>query len=66
MNRHNHLSLKAGTTGGAILSTIVNINPGDLLKTAIMAAIGASVSFSVSLAMGRLVKWYKSRDSKKH
>ena len=66
MNNNNQFALKAGTSGGAILSTIMNIHPGDLLKTAILAAIGAFVSFSVSLAMGRLVKWHNNRISKKH
>lgn len=66
MNHHDHFSLKAGATGGAIFSTVMNIHPEDLLKTAVMAAIGTSVSFSISLAMSQIVKWHKSRTSKKH
>jgi hypothetical protein len=50
---------KAGTAGGTLLSIFANINSGDVLKTAILAAIGAVVSFGVTLLLKVLVKRIK-------
>jgi hypothetical protein len=50
---------KAGTAGGTLLSIFANINSGDVLKTAILAAIGAVVSFSVTLLLKLLIKRLK-------
>lgn len=50
---------KAGTASGTLLSIFANINSGDILKTAILAAIGALVSFSVTLLLKLLVKRLK-------
>jgi hypothetical protein len=49
-----------GTLGGIITIFLVNISAGDLLKTALLSAIGAVVSISVSLAVKYgLRKWRK-------
>lgn len=49
-----------GTLGGIITIILVNITAGDLLKTALLAAVGAVVSLSVSLAFKYcLRKWRK-------
>ncbi|AXY78472.1 hypothetical protein D3H65_01350 [Paraflavitalea soli] len=66
MNHQAHNTITAGTTGGTILSIIMSIHPGDLLKTSVLAATGAMVSFLVSLLMGQVVRWYKHRSSNKH
>ncbi|HEY1038231.1 MAG TPA: hypothetical protein VGF30_02450 [Bacteroidia bacterium] len=42
-----------GTVSGTALTLAVNIGSSDIIKTAILAALGAVVSFSVSL----LLKW---------
>ena len=42
---------KYGTLGGIITILLYNINTGDVIKTAVLAAIGASVSFIVSLGL---------------
>jgi hypothetical protein len=47
---------KAGTIGGTLLTFFYNVNVEDLAKTVILAAIGAIVSFSVSLALKAIVK----------
>ena len=47
------ISLKVGTTSGTLLSIVPNILSEDILKTVILAAVGAIVSFSVSL----FLKW---------
>ncbi len=48
---HNLLSprTKLGTLGGTLLTIFGNIQSEDILKTAILAAIGATVSFAVSV-----------------
>ena len=49
----NTLSLKVGTAGGTLLSIVPNITSVDVLRTIILAIIGAIVSFFVTL----LLKW---------
>jgi len=46
---------KAGTIGGTFLTVAANIQHGDVIKTIVLAAIGAIVSFSVSLLMKLLI-----------
>jgi mannitol-specific phosphotransferase system IIBC component len=65
MDHNSYQGLKAGTAGGVLFTVIMNIHVEDLLKTALVAAIGASVSFTISLLLGQLVKWYKQRITKK-
>ncbi|WP_417237056.1 MULTISPECIES: hypothetical protein [Flavobacteriaceae] len=50
------VSLKVGTTSGTLLSIIPNIFSEDILKTIILAVVGATVSFSVSLFLKWLIK----------
>lgn len=52
-------TMKAGTAGGTLLSIFGNLNSEDLVKTAVLAAIGAMVSFAVTLFMKLLVKRVK-------
>jgi len=48
MVRHD---LKLGTAAGTLLSAMPYIGTDELLKTAILAAVGATVSFVVSLVL---------------
>lgn len=60
MSTNHHIAggTIAGTVSGTALTVIANIGSADILKTVILAALGAVVSFSVSL----LLKWlFKSR-----
>jgi hypothetical protein len=59
MNQVFDNTTKAGTVSGTLLSIFANINSGDVLKTAILAAIGAVVSFSVTLLLKLLIKRLK-------
>ena len=43
-----------GTAGGIITIFLANISSGDVFRTAILAAIGALVSYSAS----HLIKYY--------
>jgi hypothetical protein len=56
----SHISNQsAGTFGGTILAIVGVIDPSDVLKTAILAGIGAIVSFGVSTILKRLFKTNK-------
>ena len=59
----SHISNQsAGTCGGTILAVVGVIDPNDMLKTAILAAIGAIVSFIVSALMKRIFKSKKKKN----
>ena len=47
---------RAGTVDGTLLVVLVEITGGELVKTAVMAAVGAAVSFAVSWGLQRWVK----------
>jgi len=59
MNPFFDKTTKAGTLSGTLLSILGNLTHEDLFKTAILAAIGAFVSFSVTLAMKAILKYFK-------
>lgn len=50
---------KAGTVGGTLLTFFYNLHIEDLAKTAVLAAIGAIVSFCVSIGLKAIVKRFK-------
>jgi hypothetical protein len=47
---------KAGTAGGIITIILVNINSGEILKTIVLAAVGAVVSFTVSICLKWIIR----------
>jgi mannitol-specific phosphotransferase system IIBC component len=49
---------KVGTAAGTMLTILVNISSEDLLKTAVLAAVGAAVSFVVTLVLKALVRYF--------
>ena len=51
----------AGTFGGTLLSLFGNIFTVDLVKTAILAAIGAIVSFMVSAGLRAIFKRHRKK-----
>jgi len=48
-----------GTAGGTFLSMIPNINSEDIVKTIILASVGAIVSFMISILLKSLQKKHK-------
>lgn len=48
-----------GTAGGTFLSVIPNLNSEDVLKTVLLAAVGAIVSFGISMLLKFVIKKYK-------
>jgi hypothetical protein len=55
-NHAGQLPTRAGTIGGTLLSIFLQISGAEVLKTAVMAATGALVSFLVSLALQRALR----------
>lgn len=52
-------NIKAGMIGGTLLTILANINSSDILKTGILAAVGAAVSFLVTVILKFLIKLFK-------
>ncbi|PWA09985.1 hypothetical protein DB891_06850 [Flavobacterium laiguense] len=50
-----------GTAGGTFLSVLPNLNSEDILKTVFLAAIGALVSFVLSMVLKFIVKKHKKK-----
>ena len=48
-----------GTAGGTFLSIVPNIHSEDIAKTIILAAVGAIVSFIISLLLKSVQKKHK-------
>ena len=50
----NNVQLSIGTGGGTLLSVLAQLGMHDIVKTAVLAAIGAVVSFAVTWVLQRL------------
>ena len=49
----------AGTAGGTILVIFMQITNGEMLQTAVMAAVGAIVSFAVSVGLKCITRRFR-------
>ena len=47
------------TAGGTFLSVVPNLHSEDVLKTVLLAAIGAIVSFGISMVLKFFIKKHK-------
>ena len=43
-----------GTVSGTVLTVVMNLQSSDILKTVVLAALGAVVSFAVTVALKRV------------
>ena len=48
-----------GTAGGTFLSVFPNLNSEDVLKTVILATLGAIVSFIISMILKYFIRKHK-------
>lgn len=55
----NNTGTRAGTIGGTLLTVFYNIRSEDVVKTIVLAGVGAVVSFVVSLLLKALLKYFK-------
>jgi hypothetical protein len=58
MTNHTNPTL-IGTAGGTFLSVVPNLQSEDIVKTIILATIGAIVSFTISLLLKSINKKHK-------
>lgn len=62
---HTDTNTRMGTIGGTLLVTLLNIFSNDIIRTIGFAALGATVSFFVSLGWKLLVRrWQRQPDQK--
>ena len=61
MATHNHIEngTVIGTVSGTALTVLVNVGSSDIVKTVVLAGLGAVVSFSVSVLLRWIVKKLK-------
>ena len=59
MEQYFDNTTKAGTASGTLLTIFANISSADPLNTIILAAVGALVSFSITLLLKLLIKRIK-------
>ena len=59
MNQYFDGTTKAGTAGGTLLTVFVFISSADVLKTLVLAGIGAIVSFCVTVCLKAAIRWFK-------
>ncbi len=52
-------STKAGTAGGFLTILLLNITTNDVIKTLVLSAIGAIVSFVTSLGLRAIARRWK-------
>ena len=65
MNNQFDNTTKAGTVSGTLLTIFVNFRYEDILKTGLLAAIGAFVSFFVSVGLKYLLRTMKNHRRRK-
>ncbi|MEO8759646.1 MAG: hypothetical protein ABI388_01515 [Bacteroidia bacterium] len=61
MNHAQQHSNLLGTVSGTVLTVLANIGSADISKTVVLAAIGAVVSFVVSVSLKWIVKQIKNK-----
>ncbi|MEO6129992.1 MAG: hypothetical protein ABIP30_16705 [Ferruginibacter sp.] len=57
MNDHT----RAGTIGGIVMVLLFKVRPEELLSSALIAAVGACVSFGISHLLKRIFKDRKTK-----
>jgi mannitol-specific phosphotransferase system IIBC component len=58
LHQINDGNTKTDTAVGTLLTIVANIHQEDLIQTAILAAVGAIVSFCVSIVLKKIKKHY--------
>lgn len=64
MTEHsNHGGTVAGTATGTLLTIFANIHSEDIVKTTLLACVGAIVSFTISLMLKWIARKFKSKSA---
>ena len=59
MEQHFDHTTKAGVATGTVLTVLENISSQDLVKTTLLAAVGAFVSFIATLILKYIIQRFK-------
>jgi hypothetical protein len=59
MEQHFDNTTKAGVATGTVLTVLENISSQDLVKTTLLAAVGAFVSFIATLILKYIIQRFK-------
>ncbi len=59
MEQHFDHTTKAGVATGTVLTVLENISSQDLVKTTLLAAVGAFVSFNATLILKYIIQRFK-------
>jgi mannitol-specific phosphotransferase system IIBC component len=59
-NANVDASTKAGTIGGTLFVLLLHVSSEELIKTVLLAAVGAVVSFAVSFLLNKMIKRRKT------
>lgn len=59
MEDHFDHTTKAGVATGTVLTVLENISSQDLVKTTLLAAVGAFVSFIATLILKYIIQRFK-------
>jgi len=62
-SRNLSIETYSGTAGGSLSGLLAALNPGDVVQTVVLAAIGTVVCFFVSLCLNRMLRKRKSTQS---
>ncbi len=60
LHQINDGNTKTDTAVGTLLTIVANIHQEDLIQTAILAAVGAIVSFCVSIVLKKMKRHFLS------
>lgn len=63
MNNPDKGVTAAGFAGGNLLNLVAIVNGTDLVKTAILAVVGAVVSFTVTIILKKLTTWGRAKQA---
>jgi mannitol-specific phosphotransferase system IIBC component len=59
----NHSGTVAGTASGTLLTIFANIHSEDIVKTTLLACVGALVSFTISLTLKWIARKFRSKSA---
>ncbi len=60
-NHHSHNGTLFGTIGGTLLSVFASVQAGDVVKTVLLAFVGATTSFVCSYLLKKGFLWIKAK-----
>ncbi|GGH65759.1 mannitol-specific phosphotransferase system IIBC component [Filimonas zeae] len=66
MNSSDKGVTAAGFAGGNLLNLVAIVNGTDLAKTAILAVVGAVVSFVITMLLKKITAWRRAKPPRQH